>query len=170
MQENRLFLITLIAILAVVSFAAPVRDLVKHVPGYPEDYPTKIYSGYLDTDSEDRKLHYVFVESKNGDGNKDPVTLWLNGGPGCSSLLGFIQEIGPYFIDDGDHYKDGDMLKKNKYSWHHYSNLLFVESPAGVGFSYSNNASFEYNDLTTANDNEAAVHSFFSKFPEYEGR
>ncbi len=79
-------------------------------------------------------------------------------------MVGFLQEIGPYFLEDGKHYKDGDMLTENKYSWHRSSNLLFIESPAGVGYSVNNNASFPYNDLTTGDDNEAAVLSFFKKF------
>ena len=52
---------------------------------------------------------------------------------------GFIQEIGPYYLEEGAHYKDGDLLTKNKHSWHRASNLLFFESPAGVGYSYNTN-------------------------------
>jgi len=52
-------------------------------------FPTNTYSGYLDTTSDSKKLHYVFVESRNDPAN-DPVLIWFNGGPGCSSLLAFF--------------------------------------------------------------------------------
>ena len=50
---------------------------------------------------------------------------------------GFLQEIGPYYLEDGKEYKIGDNLTFNPYSWHNHSHLLFIESPAGVGFSYN---------------------------------
>ena len=40
-----------------------------------------------------RSLYYYFVESE-GNASTDPVLLWLNGGPGCSSFDGFIYEHG----------------------------------------------------------------------------
>jgi serine carboxypeptidase-like clade 2 len=59
------------------------------------------------------------------------------------------------------------MLTPNPYSWHKVSNLLFLESPAGVGYSYNTNTSFTYNDAITANDNMNALLDFFNKFKEY---
>jgi hypothetical protein len=70
---------------------------------------------------------------------------------------GFLQEIGPFYLEDGADYKVGDSLTQNKYSWHNLSNLLFLESPAGVGYSYNLNSTFEYNDVQTANDNFIAL-------------
>ncbi len=58
----------------------------------------------------------------------------------------------------------------NPYSWHRVSNLLFLESPAGVGYSYNTNTSFTYNDEITAHDNFNALMSFFDKFKEYRDR
>lgn len=112
-----------------------------------------MFSGYLETGNLNRSLHYVYVNSANGDNNTDPVTLWLNGGPGCSSMLGtqtinigFIQEIGPYVLPDGVDYKTDDPLVENPYSWNKRSNLLFIESPAGVGYSYNLNPDYEFFD------------------------
>ena len=64
----------------------------------------------------------------------------------------------------------GDNLTENKYSWHKISNLLFLESPAGVGYSYNLDQKYEYNDYNTADDALKAVVNFFEKFPEYKGR
>lgn len=52
---------------------------------------------------------------------------------------GFIQEIGPYILPDGVNYKKDDPLVENPHSWNKASNLLFIESPAGVGYSYNLN-------------------------------
>lgn len=43
--------------------------------------------------SNAKKLFYYFVESERNP-KTDPVVLWLNGGPGCSSLDGLIYEHG----------------------------------------------------------------------------
>lgn len=119
-----------------------------------------MYSGYLDTLSPTRKLHYVFVESESNP-ETDPVVLWLNGGPGCSSLLGFLQEIGTYTLETK--YVNSSNLTKNPYAWTKAANVLYLESPAGVGFSINTDRDYHHNDSTTADDNYAAIRNFFEK-------
>jgi carboxypeptidase C (cathepsin A) len=79
-------------------------------------------------------LHYVFIESLDKP-TTDPVLIWFNGGPGCSSLLGLFQENGPFIIDDGE-----TIIKPNPFPWNQRANLLYIESPAGVGFSIANSS------------------------------
>lgn len=123
-----------------------------------------IYSGYLNANKPGRQIHYMFVQAGVEDANAAPLTLWLNGGPGCSSLIGMIQEIGPYLV--GNSYKLGDLLNKNEYSWHKISNLLFLESPATVGFSSDKDKSYPWTDEETAEDAFAALKDFiFVKAP-----
>ena len=92
-------------------------------------YKKDIYSGYLKTDVEVNELFYVFTPSQTSP-SKDPLFLWLNGGPGCSSLMGFLEEIGPV-----KPVPDQNKFELNEYSWNNNTNVLFIESPAGVGFS-----------------------------------
>ena len=67
--------------------AAPKEDMVNSLPN--ATLPVPIYSGFLEV-TETKALHYVFVESMSDDSSKDPVVIWFNGGPGCSSLLGMF--------------------------------------------------------------------------------
>ena len=90
-------------------------------------------------------LHYLFVESQ-ADPSTDPLLIWFNGGPGCSSMLGWSQEHGPYVIESGD-----TTFHKNEWSWNTNANVLYIESPAGVGFSYCGTPEdCTFNDDTSA--------------------
>ncbi|RID44133.1 hypothetical protein BRARA_I00948 [Brassica rapa] len=123
----------------------PEEDLVVRLPGQPKVL-FRQYAGYVDVDSETcRSLFYYFVEADTQPETK-PLTLWLNRGPGCSSVGGgAFTELGPFYPTGDDR-----GLRINSMSWNKASNLLFVDSPAGVGWSYSNTSS-DYNtgDETT---------------------
>ncbi|CAN6725048.1 unnamed protein product [Malus baccata var. baccata] len=69
--------------------AAPRSSLVTHLPGFNATFPSKHYSGYITTDG--KNIFYYFVVSERSP-ESDPVVLWLNGGPGCSSFDGFVYE------------------------------------------------------------------------------
>ena len=74
----------------------PASDVVTSLPGYNGTLPTPHYSGYLPVgkfSGVPSKLHYWFVESE-GSVTRDPVVLWLNGGPGASGIIGFLTELG----------------------------------------------------------------------------
>lgn len=138
-------------------------DLISDLPGLTFKPAFKQYSGYLNG-TEGRKLHYWFIESERSVSD-DPLVLWLNGGPGCSSLLGLLTEQGPYRINR----TDPTQLLLNEFRWNKVANVLFLEAPAGVGFSYRENSEdYETNDDQTAKDNHQAIRSFFEKFPEFK--
>ncbi|CAL0303327.1 unnamed protein product [Lupinus luteus] len=85
------------------------------------------YAGYvMVNETNGRALFYWFYEAMTSPEEK-PLVLWLNGGPGCSSVgYGATQEIGPFLVDG-----DGQDLKFNNFSWNKEANMLFLESPVG---------------------------------------
>jgi carboxypeptidase C (cathepsin A) len=117
------------------------------------------FSGYLDP-VPTRHVFYWYVESQSNP-ETDPVVLWTNGGPGCSGLLGFGTEHGPFFIDG-----EG-ILTPNEYSWNKIANMLYIEQPAGVGFSYTDTKEDKITgDAQAASDNYNLILQFLKKFPE----
>ncbi len=72
--------------------------------------------------------------------------IWFNGGPGCSSLAGYFMENGPFVMDDGQ-----TVLHKNTESWNKRANTLYIESPAGVGYSIAETAEdLRCNDMSSS--------------------
>lgn len=139
------------------------NDLVKSLPNYT--YTGTLYSGYLKA-GPTKYFHYMFNLAEEKPEEK-PLVLWLNGGPGCSSLDGWAMENGPMFLN-----KDGT-YRLNEYSWNKAANMLYIESPGNVGYSYINSGlqnDIKIDDDIAAKDNLNALLSFYLKFPEFKNR
>ncbi|KAF6136388.1 hypothetical protein GIB67_036266 [Kingdonia uniflora] len=101
-------------------------------------------------------------------GQPSHVSFTQYGGPGCSSMAyGAMEELGPFRV-----HSDGKTLYRNQYAWNKVANVLFLESPAGVGFSYSNTTTdyVDIGDKKTAADNYVFLRNWLERFPEYKDR
>lgn len=155
-----------IALLLSAAWAAPASDEVPDLPGYGTP-PAPQWSGFLNASAAEpgTMLHYWFAQAESPDSASMPVVLWLNGGPGSSSILGMLQEHGPLLIN-----VTGGLMR-NPYAWTKQANLLVLESPGGVGYSYCaamlSGGNCKNTDVTTARAARAALQDFFAnKFPE----
>lgn len=137
-------------------------DFIVSLPGLTYQPTFRQFSGYIPV-SPTRKIHYWYIESASNPIN-DPVIFWTNGGPGCSGLLGLGTEFGPFIFE-----KDG-ILTENPNSWNKIANILYVEQPAGVGFSTFESADDKMvDDKRAAVDNYELITQFFQRFPERLG-
>ena len=153
----------LISVILLLSFSYCLGfpdDEVKQLPGLTRKSSFRHYSGYL-TVEKTRHYHYWFVESQSNP-EKDPLILWLNGGPGCSSLDGFWTENGPFRVNS-----DAKTVIEDPNSWNTLANVIYLESPVGVGYSYDSSGNLTNNDDKTADDNYHALLEFFKKFPQF---
>lgn len=126
-----------------------------------DDYPLnniEMYSGYLSLDSQSDKYHYLFVKSETRDA---PLLLWINSGSGCSSLLNFFYENGPYIFDDTT-----KRLIANPYSLNKIYNILYIDTPTNYGYS-SVDLSFFSSDLQSAELNYGLLVQFTKKYSAF---
>ncbi|KAL2068053.1 hypothetical protein VTL71DRAFT_16151 [Oculimacula yallundae] len=93
----------------------------------------EMYSGLIPIDMNDPSRALFFVFQPTVGAPVDEITIWLNGGPGCSSLEGFFQENGRFIWTTGMYEP-----MHNPYSWVNLTNVLWVEQPVGTGFSVGN--------------------------------
>ncbi|KAE8268864.1 hypothetical protein A4X09_0g3474 [Tilletia walkeri] len=133
------------------------------------DPTVKSWTGYIDT-IDGKSLWFQFFESRS-DPKKDPLLLWTNGGPGCSSAIGLFQELGPCRVP----LRNGAMpsgpaingTEFNEWSWNSQSSIIFIDQPVDVGFSYSRFGVHTYNADQGARDLYAFLRIFFDAFPRF---
>uniref|UniRef100_A0A7S4M4V7 Carboxypeptidase n=1 Tax=Vannella robusta TaxID=1487602 RepID=A0A7S4M4V7_9EUKA len=150
--------------------ATTSRDDAKitSLPGLTFQPNFEQYAGYITLEGTTKNLFYWFFTSQDNP-SEDPVILWLQGGPGCSSLGdGLFLEHGPYYPDPNFTTKTVN-LTRNVNSWNQHANVIYVESPCGVGFSYGTNlpSDYETNDNITAVDNYMFLQGFFDIYSDF---
>lgn len=155
-------IVTAAAVLALprVQYTEAQRtQQIKSLPGAPQvDF--KMFSGYVNIGVRG-KLFFWFVESQSATAATDPVLLWTNGGPGCSGLVGFLTENGPFRPTEKGN------LTLNPTAWNTLANMVYIEQPVGVGFSVAS-GKLKYSDAQAAEDNLNFLKGFFKLFPQYD--
>ncbi|KAJ2817638.1 hypothetical protein FBU31_006154, partial [Coemansia sp. 'formosensis'] len=117
------------------------------------------YSGYLDT-AEDKHFFFWVFEARNPVESGDtPVILWTNGGPGCSSQVGVLMELGPCRVNKG-----GAGTSRNPYGWNDNAHVIFIDQPLNTGFSYGQRVDNSYD---AGKDVNVFLRMFYYSFPEY---
>uniref|UniRef100_A0ACD5YXR1 Uncharacterized protein n=1 Tax=Avena sativa TaxID=4498 RepID=A0ACD5YXR1_AVESA len=161
-----IFLVSLSLLQIITTQDEQQADRVSFLPGHPRSPQVSHFSGYITVDQHrGRALFYWFFEAQKLPSQK-PLLLWLNGGPGCSSVgYGAASELGPLLING-----NGTGLEFNKFAWNKEANLLFLESPVGVGFSYTNTSSDldKLDDHVVAEDTYTFLVNWFKRFPQYK--
>lgn len=168
---------TLLATAALAGLGAaqfpPAREGVtwvrsQHHPGISISYKephicettpgVKSYSGYVhlppgsideagETQDYPINTFFWFVEARHRSPHRAPLSIWLNGGPGGSSLLGMLSENGPCWVG-----ADSNSTRLNEWAWNGEVNMLFIDQPVQVGFSYDTLRNGTYDLLRTLSD------------------
>jgi carboxypeptidase C (cathepsin A) len=162
-------LLTLLTPLVIAQSASKIfppfkmiqADQVNYLPHYGAVSNLQL-AGHLPIkpQTDDANLFYWFVASKN-DPSRDPIILWLNGGPGSSSFYGFFTENGPYYIDANG------QLHDQAISWINAANYLMIDNPIGVGYSYADPKRMIHHEHQVAIDLAAALDAFYQRYPEF---
>lgn len=122
------------------------------------------YTGWLDVGTSHLFFWYFAAENPSSDETASPLALWINGGPGASSMLGLFQELGPCLINE-----HGNGTVYNPYGWNKDTALIFLDQPAGVGFSYVDDGEpLPADSFTAAADMQKFLQMFMSQvFPKH---
>ncbi|TKA23477.1 Pheromone-processing carboxypeptidase kex1 [Salinomyces thailandicus] len=148
--------------LPAVSAEKSAADYYVHsLPGAPEPL-LKMFAGHIEVTPEHHGNLFFWLYKNRHIANRQRTVLWLNGGPGCSSMDGAMMEIGPYRVGEGGN------LTYNNGSWDEFANVLFVDNPVGTGFSYVDSNSYLHELDEMANNMVSFLETFFTLFPEHE--
>ena len=121
------------------------------------------HPGFVKLNDTDDLFYWLF--KSRGDKTKDPLVIWLTGGPGCASTMAALSENGPFHVDPSTL-----NLIKNNYSWNEKANLVFIDQPIGTGFSKGKLTDYVTSEDQIAKDFYTFMVGFYEKFPEYKGR
>eukprot|EP00397_Hematodinium_sp_SG-2012_P023478 GEMP01024394.1.p1 GENE.GEMP01024394.1~~GEMP01024394.1.p1 ORF type:complete len:471 (+),score=123.55 GEMP01024394.1:77-1489(+) len=115
------------------------------------------FKGHLD---KPKRFFFWLFEARNPSGDDTPLVLWLSGGPGCSSSLALFAENGPCKV-----VKNGQETVTNTHAWNERAHLLYVDQPAGTGWS---EGSFVTGEEGVGDDMFVFLQKFYEALPQYQ--
>jgi len=119
------------------------------------------YSGHINfSGSGGEKSYFFWLLESRSNPVTDPLVVWLSGGPGCSSQLALFAENGPCTVNE-----DGSDTIPNPYSWTNKANVIWVDQPAGTGFS---SGVYDYGENGVQIDFYAFLQEFYKHLPQYK--
>ncbi|KAJ3257681.1 hypothetical protein HK103_004308 [Boothiomyces macroporosus] len=150
------------------SILADKRDEYK-VGELPADWDVPpSYAGLIPipTTKEQKSIFFWYFEAQVPLEDNPPLIIWLQGGPGSSSMIGLFYEMGPFFINE--------KIEKNPNTWNKHAAMLFIDNPVGTGFSFvqDNPKSVEDLDYIATSDlidpNTAIFHQKCLAYERYD--
>ena len=133
-----------------------------HLPS-ASPFISEQYAGYVTVNKTcGSNMFWWFFGAQDGNASA-PLLMWLNGGPGSSSLYGLFEEMGPFTASP-----DGQSVLPRNTTWNAHYAMLFVDNPVGTGFSYTEDPScYAENMDDVAVNLYALLTGFFTAFPAY---
>ncbi|CCJ31151.1 unnamed protein product [Pneumocystis jirovecii] len=135
---------------------------VEKLPDLSKNNNLKLHSGYIVANDRNNNSFFFLLANNRYLIDKQRLVIWLNGGPGCSSMDGAFLENGPF------KFSARNMLIENQGGWNEFSNVLFVDQPAGTGFSYSLPENFAEGLPKATEDFITFLDGFFDLFPQFK--
>ncbi|XP_033136678.1 serine carboxypeptidase-like 8 isoform X3 [Brassica rapa] len=154
-------------LLLVWSHHVDCASIVKFLPGFEGPLPFELETGYIGIGEEEEvQLFYYFIKSEKNP-KEDPLLIWLNGGPGCSSLEGLFFENGPVGLKFEVYNGSLVSLVSSTYSWTQVANIIYLDQPVGAGFSYSRTPLDKTSDTNEAKMIHQFLQKWLSKHPQF---
>ncbi|XP_019083740.1 PREDICTED: serine carboxypeptidase-like 10 isoform X3 [Camelina sativa] len=144
--------------------------IVKFLPGFEGPLPFELETGYIGIGEEENiQVFYYFIKSEKNP-KEDPLLLWLDGGPGCSSLGGLLFENGPLALKSEVYNGITPSLVSTTYSWTkvaEMANIIYLDQPVGAGFSYSRTPIGKTSDTIEVKRIHDFLQKWLSKHPQF---
>lgn len=130
---------------------------------FTESLRIKSYAGYFTVNKKyDSNQFFWYFPAMVPDNKNAPVVVWLQGGPGATSLYGLFTENGPLRVRN-------DKFERRKYNWALSHHMIYIDNPVGTGFSFTNDSRGYCTDETQVGEQlYNTLIQFFQLFPELQ--
>ncbi|XP_063541021.1 venom serine carboxypeptidase [Cydia strobilella] len=128
---------------------------------FTESLRIKSYAGYITVNKTyDSNQFFWYFPSMSPNKELAPVIVWLQGGPGATSLYGLFTENGPIRVRN-------NKFERRKYNWALNHHIIYIDNPVGTGFSFTKHQEGYCTDETQVGEHlYSTLTQFFKLFPE----